>query len=126
MGDMAEMSLCFAEDTEILADQYVNGGMSLEEAYEHGLIDEHGVEDEGLSAAWARNKILNLEGIAPAIQEEVRVLNRDPPVNREYPTCNCCRSSMKPREGRYGKFYFCPKGCESQKCVSDAYWQLIK
>ena len=42
------------------------------------------------------------------------------------PTCNCCREEMMPREGKFGKFYYCMNNCEGQKCVSDKYWQSIK
>jgi hypothetical protein len=39
------------------------------------------------------------------------------------PTCNCCRDAMQPREGKFGKFYYCANGCADQKAVSDSYWQ---
>ena len=41
------------------------------------------------------------------------------------PTCNCCSTPMTPRIGRFGKFYFCNNGCESQPTISDKAWRSI-
>ncbi|AUR87550.1 hypothetical protein NVP1101O_139 [Vibrio phage 1.101.O._10N.261.45.C6] len=56
------------------------------------------------------------------------ILNKEATENLNYevPTCNFCREFMTPREGRYGKFYFCGNYCEEQKNVSDTYWQSVR
>lgn len=46
------------------------------------------------------------------------------PVDLPPPTCNCCDTPMTPRMGRFGKFYFCNNGCESQPTISDKAWKL--
>ena len=46
------------------------------------------------------------------------------PVDLPPPTCNCCDAPMTPRMGRFGKFYFCNNGCESQPTISDKAWRL--
>lgn len=55
-------------------------------------------------------------------------LNKEDSNNlyKEFPTCNCCRQSMLPQEGKFGKFYYCKNKCEGQKTVSDKYWQSVR
>jgi len=55
-------------------------------------------------------------------------LNKEASNNlyKEFPTCNCCRESMTPQEGKFGKFYYCKNRCEGQKTVSDKYWQSVR
>ena len=47
-------------------------------------------------------------------------------LSKEVPTCNICKVDMQGRDGRFGKFYFCPNGCKDQPTVSDNYWQKVK
>ena len=64
-------------------------------------------------------KTLNTNGERKWGNEKLNVTLR-----REFPTCNICEASMTPREGRFGKFYFCH--CEDQPTVSDKYWQSVR
>lgn len=133
MGDMADFALEECAIFESLADDYVSGNMSLHEAYDHGFIDEHGVENPGLAGAHARSFIPTEEALNNALSHSLKDLqlasSHSPTVvkqKKEFPTCNCCKTSMSPRQGKYGKFYFCPNHCEGQKCVSDKYWQTVR
>ncbi len=90
-------------------DDYNDGHMGLDEAYDKGIIDEFGAAIN-YAAYYAHTP----EAIAQ------RSIN----LRKPYPTCNCCGNQMQPRTGRYGKFYFC--ACSTQKCVSDQYWQSIR
>ncbi|AHK11543.1 hypothetical protein S140_136 [Shewanella sp. phage 1/40] len=41
-GEMAQEALNRSCDEEALLQEYVNGGMNLQDAYDHGIIDESG------------------------------------------------------------------------------------
>ena len=144
MAEMADYELISLAEYSYIADAYVSGELSLEDAYDMGFIDEYGTEQEGVQEAWDRNSIGTLENI----DNEMRFLethfkqgvNQPPKLNKEAkldkeaianlskdrPTCNYCRESMSAQNGKYGKFYFCPNQCKEQKTVSDKYWQSCK
>ena len=77
-------------------DDYLDGSMHLDDAYDRGIIDEFGAA----------------------------ILQRGVSLMKSNPTCNCCGNQMQSRMGKYGKFYFC--GCPSQSTVSDQYWQSVR
>jgi hypothetical protein len=144
MGDMAEMALDRAFTEEYQLDEYVQGNYSMEEAFEHGFLDASGMEQEGVQAGWDRatigpDEIENelkhaIKDFDLATQQlsatyaPKKVLNTEAVanLNKDCPTCNCCRESMTPRKGKFGKFYFCDNACKDQSTVSDKYWQSVK
>jgi hypothetical protein len=148
MGEMAGMALDRCMIEEDMLDEYCNSTMGLSEAYENGFIDEMGVETQGVQSGWDRtiiggidtinNELLHAEkdfqifmyqGEAIEVaNDKVIILNGEAVANlsKEYPTCNCCRVTMKVQSGRFGKFYFCGNKCEGQSTVSDKYWQGVR
>jgi hypothetical protein len=52
MGEMADMFLEDVQTTEFLRDDFASGNMDILDAYEHGFVDEMGVEQEGMQRAW--------------------------------------------------------------------------
>jgi hypothetical protein len=52
MGEMADMALEDTQTMEFLRDDFASGNMDILEAYEHGFVDEQGVEQEGMQRAW--------------------------------------------------------------------------
>lgn len=142
MGDMADMALDDVFIMEGLRDEYVEGNVSLQEAYEHGFVDQMGVEQEGIQEAFDRASIGSIDSLNNELSHTIKdfeLLNKSPiqksvrlnkqaiaNLEKENPTCNICANEMSPRSGRYGKFYFCPNYCEGQSTVSDNYWQTIK
>jgi len=138
MGDMADFELESVAGMENLRDDYVSGGMSMQEAYDNGFIDEMGIEQAGIQEAWDRSQIPTVDNINNQLSHAVKdfelatlrksVANPNmqhiPSVkNPGTPTCNVCHKNMRPRDGEYGKFYYC--NCVGQSCVSDKYWQKI-
>ena len=67
MGEMADMALDRAYHEESLADEYVCGGMSMEDAYEHGFLDPTGTEI-GMDEFWTRNPIPTQESLAHQLE----------------------------------------------------------
>ena len=147
MGEMADMALDACVVHEALLDEYVSGGMGLDEAYDHGIIDESGCERSGVQGAWDRCNVETLDDINDRLKLASLELDyatevSTPPekvtpvkglsanairnLSKPCPSCNCCGEMMEARSGRYGKFYFCTNACEGQKTVSDAYWQKVK
>ena len=143
MGDMADYFLEQVIEEESQRDNYVSGFMCMEDAYERGYIDETGSETRGMQEAWDRAGIGDRESIDRDLMIAEADLNRasyqyhTPAAPRaqlnqaairnlrnDRPTCNVCRNLMQPREGRFGKFYFC--SCPDQKTVSDSYWQSVR
>ena len=142
MGTHANDAINMAIDHEAEWDNYFAGNMSDYEAYEAGILDEGGYTDgEQLQRVIARNPIGTPEELdnqlhhatkdlgAPSVNGSSPTssgLNAEAVKNLQYdrPTCNICRKSMTPRNGQYGKFYFC--SCEGQGTVSDKYWQSIR
>ncbi|MDB4575405.1 hypothetical protein N9112_00415 [bacterium] len=144
MGDMADMALDAVIEHEALLDEYVSGNVSLQDAYEEGIVDEMGVEQSGVQAAWDRSPIPTMEvldtslhiaglefDLAVAQQEPVARVSRlnskaIENLSNAAPTCNICEKIMSSQKGRYGKFYYCKSKCKGQKTVSDSYWQDVR
>lgn len=55
MGEMADYAIDQVCTMEGLRDDYVNGNMSMNDAFDHGFIDSTGCEQEGIQDAWDRN-----------------------------------------------------------------------
>lgn len=143
MGDMADFALADVIEMENRRDQYVDGTMSDEEAFEHGFVDSLGVEQEGIQAAWDRSEIPSREYVNSEIRrqsdkltiamqaQELSSMRRHKSdestavkrLKTSAPICNVCSGEMLTRMGKYGKFYYCPNGCAGQKCVGDTAWQ---
>lgn len=141
MADMADFALDYAIETEHLADDYANGAMSEQEAYEHGLIDESGyfTQDMHFDSRVEVNDLESLNFKLALTSRELSLLtnissSNQPKLNakaianlsKPNPTCNICEEQMQPRLGKYGKFYFCNNYCEGQSTISDTYWQSIR
>lgn len=150
MGEMADMALDDIAEWENVCDDYVAGNMSREDAYDLGIFDEVGDESMHLHAAYARAGAMDEEGLNQALyvaelefdnasmrQTQIQIqqsnntgkyahLNKAAIANlrKEVPTCNFCVNPMKPRNGSFGKFYYCL--CPEQRTVSDTYWQSIR
>jgi len=67
MGEMADMALDDLSTMEGLRDDYVNGYMDQNEAFDNGFIDSYGTEQEGIQAAWDRNPIPTEENLDNAL-----------------------------------------------------------
>ena len=160
MGEMADMALYDCMINESYADDYVSGDMSKADAYEHGFIDEIGIENPHIQSAWHRStflmsnseryrelEVLDLQlslssfstnklnepigidviSVVDGVSKKIRLNEKGyENLRLENPTCNICHQQMTPRNGVYGKFYFCSNQCDGQKTVSDKYWQSIK
>lgn len=109
MGEMADFINEVHEQECADFEDYLDGTMHLDDAYDRGIIDEFGAAIN--HAAYARHS-------------HAAILQRRANLMKPNPTCNCCSNQMQPRMGRYGKFYFCE--CDTQKAVSDKYWQSIR
>jgi len=68
MSEQANYALQDIAMRESLADDYVNGSMSLQDAYEYGFIDETGTEQEGVQSAWDRSFIPTTENVDNALR----------------------------------------------------------
>lgn len=144
MGEMADMFLDDVIQEEAYRDDYVSGAMGMQEAYDRGFLDEYGTETAGMQAAWDRAGIGDARSVdrdlhiaelelsrsmgsyhTPAAPRE-RSLNSQAIKNLKNarPTCNICSRLMQPREGKFGKFYYC--SCPDQPTVSDKYWQKVR
>lgn len=137
---MADYELQSVMHMEGLRDSYVDGDVLPEDALEYGFIGVDGTEQEGVKEAWDRSEIGTREQLeSQARAAEVLVTQRSVSVcegssilsnsakknlDKEEPTCNTCRNPMQAREGKFGKFYFCP--CPEQTTVSDKYWQKTR
>jgi hypothetical protein len=153
MGDMADFAIEGVIEMENLRDQYVNGDMSMQEAFDHGFLDPMGGEQEGIDDAWNRSFIPSKDNLdqelrkqsdqmtiamqaheinanigRPPTYQEVGPERRkqDAAPRPELPSCSVCGQDMPARDGRYGKFYYCVNHCSNQKCVSDKYWQSVR
>jgi len=143
MGEMADMALGYALETEEQAYDYLSGSMSLLDAYENGIIDELGYATQDMSHIADRhwdditdtdNQLKHsLKDLELASHSNVRgaqakknAINAAAKNNlfKPRPTCNWCGEMMTPRNGKYGKFYFCD--CPEQGTVSDKYWQSVR
>lgn len=109
MGEMADFANEIHEQECADFEDYLDGTMHLDEAYDRGIIDEFGAAIN--HAAYARHSH------AAILQRRVNLMQSNP-------TCNCCNNQMQSRMGKFGKFYFC--SCPSQSTVSDQYWQSIR
>jgi len=154
MGDMADMALDNALRDEMYADEYVSGGMSSEEAMDHGFLDATGTEAPELGWFWDRQQIPTPENLDHELEVNILRLesnwevptricadepakvakprshrfNAEDPykiTRASVPKCNICGERMTPRMGKFGKFYFCGNYCPEQKPVSDNYWQSL-
>ncbi len=67
MGEMADMALDCAFEEEADADEYVQGDMSMEDAYEHGFLDSTGAE-VNMEDAWERSPIPTPEALDQQLQ----------------------------------------------------------
>lgn len=146
---MADMMLDDVAIFESLVDDYVLGDMGVSDAYEHGILSTEGelphvqdaydrinllefpLDGDIVNETWVlseanvhTSKIVGNHNVA---QPQREYLNDEAIANlhKEVPTCNVCGTAMTPRNGRYGKFYFCHKQCVGQSCVSDKYWQSV-
>lgn len=142
MGDMSDFFNQEIEVQESLRDDYVNGEISAQDAYDHGFLDETGNETGGMQEAWDRSPILTLEGANEALklaeaqlsvsvpstrtEAPTGLLNEQAKLNlsKLRPTCNWCGELMRPRDGRYGKFFWCK--CTQQSTVSEKYWESVR
>lgn len=152
MGDMADMANERCEMDEMIRDEYLDGGMSAQDAYDHGLLDETGrfmfnIDDADVQihtaadigrelwmaeatlsghAPTARRPVVGQSSAQRNVKPEHAHLNDAAIANLKnaVPTCNCCLNLMKPREGKFGKFYYCR--CPNQPTVSDSYWQKTR
>lgn len=147
MGQHADDFLDMVCDHEAFCDEYVSGLVSMEDAFEAGILDSTGCEVPELQAAYDRAYIPTVENIEVELERAVSNLERgwqrsaqthtqqptraqviaqarQANLAKERPTCNCCGELMQPRNGRYGKFYFCQ--CPEQVTVSDKYWQSVR
>lgn len=130
MGEMAQDALDYAFVTEELLDDYVSGDMPLQEAFEHGFLDPLGRETEGVQNGWDRAVIGTPEQLNNQLSHALKDLTIATTPKKQkpklFPVCNCCNKEMTPRNGKYGKFYFCQNRCKNQKCVSETYWKTVK
>lgn len=152
MGMHAQDCVNMSIDHEAEWDEYFAGGISDEEAYEKGILDSQGYADAAqLNRVIDRNEIGNYESLDRQLRDAQKdlmlsdlgsnnygdkrsnkygnkrsVLNQAAIDNlkKPRPTCNVCGEMMKPRDGKYGKFYFC--SCPDQCTVSDKYWQSVR
>ena len=149
MGDHSQDAIWSALQYEQDAEDFLDGEMDYDEAMDHGFIGPGSEHNDALfKVADSRGPMsldtINSElafyeaglGNPDSIRQRilpVEVVNSNLPHIRaevsikqkaEFPTCNCCKQSMKPRMGKYGKFYYCE--CPDQKCVSDEYWQKVR
>lgn len=144
MGMHAQDCLDMAIDHEAEWDDYFAGNMSDFEAYEKGILDSQGYADVAqLNRVIDRNEIGTRESLDRQLRDAQKdlmigdlisnnygnkrsVLNQAAIANlkKPRPTCNICGEMMKPRDGKYGKFYFCT--CPDQCTVSDKYWQKVR
>ena len=139
MGMHADDTVYATIDMEALRDEYVNGDISSEDAFDLGFLDASGMEQEGMEAAWDRSLIGTPSDLSHELRHalaDLEVTNRAPVVLRGLnleakrnllrprPTCNICGRMMDSREGKYGKFYYC--NCKDQGTVSDKYWQSVR
>ena len=125
MGDMADFELESVVTMEGLRDNYVSGDMDMHEAYEHGFLDEMGIEQEGIQAAWDRSEIPTIDNLnnqlSHAVKDiELSTLRKQLSQPCSNPICSMCHKEMGERHGKYGKFYYC--GCSGQKCISAKNW----
>ena len=141
MGDMADMFLSQVCEYESMRDDYVSGGMSLQDAYGNRFIDEMGCEPISMQEAWDRASIGSSNSLdnelevgtakfdlASSIQKEVLPSFNKSAKNNLYkqcPTCNHCQEEMSTQFGKFGKFYYCGNRCKGQSTVSDKYWQSV-
>ncbi len=70
MGEHANDSLDMIACNEAIADLYVEGGLSDQDAYDCGFVDELGVEQEGIQAAWDRAELGGLDHITEQLRVE--------------------------------------------------------
>ena len=150
MGMHADDAVNMAINHEAEWDEYASGSMSDYDAYEAGILSHDGYVDSiQLERAVARNPIPTWDEVnnqldhatkdfelstlrssvskpSPSRGSKRRVLNQAAIDNlkKPRPTCNWCGEMMEPRNGKYGKFYFCT--CPEQCTVSDKYWQSVR
>lgn len=146
MGEMADMALDDVATQQGLMYDFVSGGMSKQEAFEHGFVDAAGgINDrmgydeackehaENLGLVGRDDRAI--EGLPPersvcrpttsgAGDELTEIAKRN--LFKESPTCNVCQKEMSSREGKFGKFYYCSNQCDGQGTVSDKYWQSVR
>jgi len=75
MGEMADYAINETCEMEALRDDYVNGDMSVEDAYDNGLINELGGEKAGIKEAWDRAYIPTEESLNNDIEKQSAFLN---------------------------------------------------
>lgn len=146
MGDMADMALDEVAAQQGLMYDFVSGGMSKQEAFEHGFVDatggvndrmgydeacdEHAEnlglvnrEDRGLEYLLPERDTWHASAGGAGI-ELTEIAKRN--LFKESPTCNVCQKEMNSRDGKFGKFYYCSNQCADQGTVSDKYWQSVR
>lgn len=74
MGDMAAVALAEALEMEHLRDEYVQGQVTAQEAYDLGITDSYGTEQEGVEAAWDRSSIGTCEELDREIDHLLRII----------------------------------------------------
>ena len=126
MGEHARYALQSVAIAEGLRDDYVQGRLDPEEAYEYGILDEMGVELEGTQEAWDRSKIQTVEVLAEQRKEALLILElsdyeqQSAPV--PLPSCPACSTTMGKRLGKFGAFYYCPAICKGRVTISERTW----
>lgn len=109
MGDMADLALEIASIQCEMSDAHYAGELDMQDAYDAGIIDEHG------RGAYPVREYNAFDRPRSGITiKRVHELEGHP----SGPTCTKCKSTMLPRIGRYGKFYYCGNNCDGQKAVS--------
>ncbi|AUR88187.1 hypothetical protein NVP1110O_59 [Vibrio phage 1.110.O._10N.261.52.C1] len=144
MGEMADLSIDYALETEEQAYNYLSGGSTIYDAYDQGLIDEGGGATQDMShisdRVWndltdADNQLSHaVKDLSISSQTSSTLIKRSKHdalnkaaianLYKPRPTCNWCGEMMEGRDGKFGKFYFCT--CPEQKTVSDKYWQSMR
>lgn len=144
MGMHADDYTNMCIDHEAEWDDYFSGNMSLEDAYDKGIMNAQGYADAAqLDRVIERNNIGTFDQLNADLKDALKDLNLSNQTHNSYgcmksalnqqaiknlskphPTCNYCGEQMKARNGKYGKFYYCH--CPEQCTVSDKYWQSIR
>ena len=130
MGEMADFFLDDVYEMECLRDEYVDGNMSQQDAYNMGFVNELGYEEENMQMAFDRSNMQTKGDLSNDLNNTIKdfeVLNlrnsASVSIKSKFPKCKICKETMLPRQGKYGKFYYCKNQCEGKKCVNDKYWQ---
>ena len=147
MGDHSDDAINDAVEYEFLAEQFLDGDMDYDEAFDHDFIgpgaDNNPVlaklEDERMPMS---HRTINRE-LYIAVHEFDKACRAEPPrairsvspsktFSTPYgvrvsdnPKCGRCGDEMRMREGRFGMFYFCANQCKGQKTISASDWDNV-